>query len=73
MRLVSHLYQRLMVKLQRGDAYMPGKLFSAAFDRLVSWLNQENSSCFSVNQKTKDSNSWFGGLVMAGSRSLSLS
>ena len=56
MRLVSHLYQRLMVKLQRGDAYMPGKLFSAAFDRLVSWLNQENSSCFSVNQKTKDIN-----------------
>lgn len=36
MRLGSRLYQRFMVKLQRDDAYMPGKLFSATFDRLVS-------------------------------------
>lgn len=36
MPLGSRLYQRFKVKLQRDDAYMPGKLFSATFDRLVS-------------------------------------
>lgn len=33
-----------MVKLQRHDTRMLGKIFSAAFDRL---LGQENWSCFS--------------------------